>query len=333
MDILVLGGTVFLSRAMAETAVAQGHSVTVFNRGRSGAAVPGVQTVQGDRSDPADLRQLSGRSFDLVFDTAYDPEYARASATLLEPGCGHYAYVSSVNAFPGWPEDEDYRVRGPWDAPADAPEPEDLLPHQAYGWRKVKAENIVRTVFGDDRTSIMRAGCIVGPHDGIGRLPWWLHRVSLGGEVLAPGEPHRGLRLIDTHDLAAFALLRAPGVFETTGPAGQTDWAGLLAAARRVTGSDAEFTWVPDEALAGKVEGWTELPLWIPPAEGPSLWAHDTAPAEAAGLRTRPIESTVRDVWAWMQGVTGGWKPAERTPGLPPEREAMLLAEFATAAD
>ncbi|UQX88309.1 NAD-dependent epimerase/dehydratase family protein [Jatrophihabitans telluris] len=333
MDVLVLGGTVFLSRAMAETAVARGHTVTVFNRGRTGTPVDGVETVTGDRGIDTDLRQLAGRHFDLVFDTAYDPDHARASATVLEPTAGHYAYVSSINAYPGWPEDVDYHSRAEWDAPADADEPAGLEPNEVYGWRKVKAENTVRRIFGQARVTALRAGCIVGPHDGVGRLPWWLHRVARGGEVLVPGRPTATLRLIDARDIAEFALLRAAGVFEVTGPADQISWDELLAGAKEVTGSDATFTWIDDVALAGKVEAWTEIPLWVPPAEAPSLWAHDTAQAEAAGLSTRPITQTLRDVWAWMQSVEGGWRPSARTPGLDAVKERELLAELARAAD
>lgn len=330
MEILVLGATVFLSRAVAELGVARGHNVTTFNRGQTGPAVAGARAIIGDRSKAEDLKKLTGMSFDLVFDTGYLPELVKASAELLEPSAGHYAFTSSINAYSGWPATPDYHRHGLYDGDPDAigeQVPDGLDESAPYGWRKVGAERAVLRAFGEHRSSILRAGLIVGPHDRIGRLPWWLDRVARGGQVLAPGSAQDVLRLIDARDIAEFALLRPAGAFEVTGPAHQINRGQLLAEAREVTGSDAEFTWVSDVYLAGAgVEGWTELPLWVPAADAPGLWAQDTTGAEAAGLACRPVRDTLLDTWEWMRSVEGGWKPSDRTPGLAPERERQLLA-------
>lgn len=332
MDVLVLGGTVFLSRAVAELAVASGHNVTTFNRGRTGSPVAGARAITGDRTRPEELAQLAGMAFDLVFDTGYLPELVNAAARLLEPSAAHYAFTSSINAYPGWPEAADYHAGGVYDGDPDAvgeQVPDGLDGAGPYGWRKVGAERAVLRAFGPDRTSILRAGLIIGPRDASGRLPWWLDRIARGGEILAPGEPTDPVRFIDARDIAEFALTRPPGTFEVTGPAGQATRGELLEQARSVTGSDAEFVWVPDEVLdSAGIEGWTELPLWLPAAAAPSAWRHDTTTAEAAGLRTRPLGQTLADTWAWMSSVEGGWKPSEGAPGLTPARERQVLADY-----
>jgi len=332
MKILVFGGTVFLSRTVAQTAVAHDHTVTVFNRGISGPQVPGATAVLGDRTDPEALRQLAGQEFDLVFDTAYFPEQARLAAELLAPSAGHYTFTSTINVFRGWPEQADYHAGGTYDGDPDAPGeqvPDGLPEGGEYGWRKVGAERAVLRAFGEHRTSILRAGLIVGPHDGVGRLPWWLDRISRGGEVLAPGDPDGQLRLIDARDIAEFALLRSAGTFEVTGPANQITRSMLFDEIRTVTESDARFRWLPDDYLASTgVAGWTELPLWIDPAEAPGVFAHDTTAAEAAGLACRPVRDTVRDTWDWMASLADGWHPSPRTPGLTAERERQLLAGY-----
>lgn len=66
-----------------------------------------------------------------------------------------------------------------------------------------------------------------------------------------------------------------------------------------MTGADAELVWVPDRFLLDQeVRPWTELPLWRPDLpEYAGVWAVETARAEAAGLRTRPVRDTVRDTW------------------------------------
>ena len=330
MEILVLGGTVFLSRAVAELGVARGHNVTTFNRGKTGPPVAGARVITGDRTDPEDLRALGGTSYDLVFDTGYLPEVVKASAELLEPYAGHYAFTSSINAYSGWPAQADYHQHGTYDGDPDAigeQVPEGLPEGGDYGWRKVGAERAVLRAFGEHRSTILRAGLIVGPHDRIGRLPWWLDRVARGGRTLAPGSPEDELRMVDARDIAEFALQRPAGVFEVTGPAHQINRGQLLAEAREVTGSDAEFVWVSDDYLAAAgVEGWTELPLWTPAGEAPGLWAHDTTAAEAAGLACRPVRQTLIDTWEWMCAIEGGWQRSPRTPGLDPERERELLA-------
>ena len=329
----MLGGTVFLSRNVAETAVAHGHTVTTFSRGVSGQPVPGARALTGDRTDPESLRQLAGEEYDLVFDTAYFPDRVRAAVDLLEPNTGHYAFISTINVFPGWPEQPDYHAGGIFDGDPDAvgeDVPGDLPEGGAYGWRKVGAERAVLRRFGEGRSSILRAGLIVGPYDGVGRLPWWLDRVSRGGAVLAPGNPDDEVRMIDARDIAEFVLKLPVGTFEVTGPARQITRGQLYQAIRDTTGSDAEFRWLPDDyLLTAGVEPWTELPLWSPTAQAPGLFAHDTRPAEAAGLACRPVRDTVRDVWQWMAELPGGWRPAERTPGLAPDRERELLAAYA----
>jgi 2'-hydroxyisoflavone reductase len=336
MRILVIGGSVFLGRAVVEEALALGAQVTVFNRGRSGRAPDGVEQLVGDRTSAADLAQLQGREFDVVVDTCgFVPADVAASAQVLAPSTGRYAFVSSVNAWPGWPEDPDYRAAGPYAGQPDATRadlPSGLDPAQAYGWLKFGCERAVRRAFGDGRSAVLRAGAIVGPHDSAtGRLPWWIDRIARGGEVLVPGHPADPIALIDARDLARFACSSAVGVFEAGGPDARDTWGDLLAACAAATGSSPRFVQVDSEWLAGEGVGfWTELPLWIPQSLGPGLWRHDGAPAAAAGLRWRPLAETVADTWAWQQAVEGGWRPTAATPGLAPEREVELLAAWAS---
>jgi hypothetical protein len=134
-----------------------------------------------------------------------------------------------------------------------------------------------------------------------GRLPWWIARVSRGGEVLVPGSPGDPISLVDARDLAEFALTAPGGTHETAGPRDRDTRADLMNACRDVTGSQASFTYVADDWLAAQaVEPWTEVPLWAPGA--PSLFRH----AEAVGMRWRPLAQTVADTSArltyWPRG-------------------------------
>ena len=334
MDVLVIGGSVFLGRAIVAEALAHGHAVTVFNRGLSGLQPAGVTQLRGDRTAPADLTQLAGRHFDVVIDTCgYVPVDVDASAKLLVESCARYVFVSSINVYPGWPAESDYHAGGVHDGNPDATRddvPADLAEPGPYGWLKVGCERAVLRAFGADRAAILRAGAIVGPDDSaIGRLPWWLHRVARGGEVLVPGAPNDPVALVDARDLARFALAGAAGTFEIGGPTGRDTRADLIAGCAAATGADATFTYVDGEWLADQgVAAWTEVPLWVSASEGPGVFAHHNAAAAAAGMRWRPLADTVADTWAWQCAIPGGWQPTERTPGLTPARERDLLAAW-----
>jgi 2'-hydroxyisoflavone reductase len=206
----------------------------------------------------------------------------------------------------------------------------DLDAGASYGWLKVGCELAVARAFGAERSSSLRGGSIVGPDDSaVGRLPWWIDRVSRGGEVLVPGAPDDTVSLIDARDLGAFALSAMPGSFEAAGPPARDTRGDLMEACRAATGSDAAFTYVGDEwPVEQGIAPWTELPLWAPGA--PGVFTHDTAAVESAGLTWRPLRDTVADTWAWQRAVPDGWTPNGLTPGLAPDREAELLTAWHT---
>ncbi|MGH8970378.1 MAG: hypothetical protein ACRDV1_10565, partial [Actinomycetes bacterium] len=191
--------------------------------------------------------------------------------------------------------------------------------------------------FGE-RSTIARAGLILGPHENVGRLPWWLGRIADGGEVLAPGDPAVPMQLVDARDLAAFMLdsaeRRTAGTFNATAPRGNATMGSWLGDCVTATGSGATLTWVGDSFLLERgVEPWTELPLWMPPGQGADhAWDVESAAAGEAGLRCRPVTETVEDTWSWL---AGGSRPAERRPGLPEQglaadKERRILADWHT---
>jgi nucleoside-diphosphate-sugar epimerase len=324
MRLLILGGTIFLGRAVAAEALERGHEVTLFHRGRHGAGLfPEAEHVMGDRA--GNLGALEGRRWDAAVDTSgYDPAHvAASSARLAAAGVEHLSFVSTCNVYPGWPTEPVSEDSPVWE------EGDDYGPHKAASERAAEAAL-------PGRVAHLRAGLLCGPHDNVFRLPWWVRRIARGGRVLAPGDPRRTVQLIDVRDLAAWFLdlaeARRAGVFNATSPPGRTTMAEVLEAAVAATGSGAELVWMPDEQLldAG-VEPWSDLPLWLPERVGPGTWQVAAARAEAAGLRPRPVAETVGDVWAWLRD--GGaeaegpdWLSEHAPRGLDPEREQALLA-------
>jgi nucleoside-diphosphate-sugar epimerase len=325
MRTLILGGTVFLGRHVAAEALARGHELTLFTRGRHGSELfPEATHLRGDRG--SDLSALETGEWDVVVDTSgRRAADVAASARLLADRAGHYVFVSSVNAHPGWPE-----------AVVDESSPTWQSEEDDYGAQKAASERAVEAAM-PGRATAVRAGMIVGPHDNTWRLPWWVERVGRGGDVLAPGDPERTVQLVDARDLAAWMLdvgeRGIAGAFCATAPPDRTTLRDVLEAAQRASGSDARLHWAPDALLRESgLEPWIEIPLWLPEDEFPGTWRVGTAAAEAAGLRTRPVAETVADVWAWIRD--GGrselhdWGQEARATGIPPERERELLARL-----
>src|SRR5580765_4394349 len=99
MRILVLGGTRFLGRAFVEAALARGHELTLFNRGRTNPELhPGVARLAGDRD--GGLAVLAGRTWDAVMDpSGFFPRVVAASARALAASAGRYLYISSISVY------------------------------------------------------------------------------------------------------------------------------------------------------------------------------------------------------------------------------------------
>ncbi|WP_040407813.1 NAD-dependent epimerase/dehydratase family protein [Amycolatopsis nigrescens] len=325
MELLLLGGTGFVGRAIVDDALARGWQVSMFNRGRR-RPPEGVTFLRGDRTAPCGLASLERGRWDVVVDTWTDaPLVVRDAARALAGRVGRYVYVSSRSVYvmptpPGATEQVPLVEAAPDDGEVE------------YARAKAGGELAVTAAFGD-RALFPRAGLILGPYEDVGRLTWWLSRIARGGRVLAPGPPGLELQYIDVRDLAAWTLDAAErglgGAYNLVSPPGHTTMRELLESCVDTTGADAELCWTePEPILAAGVEPWTDLPVWLPPGETyQAMHRSNVSKAVAAGLNCRPVTETVAGTWSWMRGL-GGAPPqrADRpTLGLDPGLEAKLV--------
>lgn len=325
MRLLMLGGTRFVGRVVVDDALARGWEVTMLHRGRTGVAPSGADVLHVDRTDPGALADaVDDRRWDVVVDTwAGSPLVATEGASVLKGHVERYAYVSSVSVY-RWGQHVD--ERSPLvDAESTSDSDGD------YSAAKRGAELGVLASFPD--ALLARAGLILGPHEDIGRLPWWLQRIAAGGRVVAPGVPDRPLQYVDARDAASFVLSGLAsglsGAYDVISPSGHATTAELLHACVDATASEAELAWIDEDRLAAAgAQPWTHLPCWVPQTgEWAGFLEGDTTEAARAGLDSRPIGSTVRDTWEWMRRES--ILPAQRADrpvhGLPPEIERALL--------
>lgn len=329
MKLLVIGGTMFLGRHIVDAALADGHSVTLANRGKTNADLyPSVEKLVVDRD--GDISALTTGEWDAVIDTCgYVPGHVRPIAELLSDRVGHYTFVSTVSVYgefpgPGLNEDE---------APLASTEGIDptALTNEAYGPLKILCENEVVDVYGDC-ACIVRPGLIVGPWDPSDRFTYWPRRFDLGGEAIVPDWKEMAVQVADVRDLAEWmvrlAANKTPGVFNGCGPQAPWTLSQLVDACITAAGDNAATpVWVDEEfLLEHEVAPWGELPLWLPEVTGmANMLAVDVSRAVAAGLTFRTLDTVVADTLAWDRDTQRG---RDLRGPLTAEKEADVLMKW-----
>jgi len=326
--ILILGGTGFIGPHLVRHALARGHEVTLFNRGKTNPGLfPEVPQLRGDRST-GDLSALRGKKWDAVIDDAATiPRWVRQSTDALKGAADYYLFVStiSVYSFRGEVLDEN----APLKPALPDPTTEDMQGGRNYGPMKALCEQVALGAF-PGRSSVLRCSYIVGPGDPTDRFTYWAVRTDRGGDMLAPGDPTDPFQLIDVRDLTEWMIHvaeeRVAGIYNTGGPRSPLSIAELLAGMRAVVDPNRaiSLTWVPTAFLD---EHKVRLPIWDPPrGEFQGMrFVHDRALEE--GLKFRPLAVTVRDLLDWWKGL-----PAERHANprsfLPADQEREILAAW-----
>jgi 2'-hydroxyisoflavone reductase len=344
LKILILGGTGFTGPHQVQYAVARGHRVTVFNRGRRQADLPkSVEHLTGDRNAPDGVAALKGAAtWDVVIDIpTTNPRWVRDAASALKGRANHYIFVSTISTYAGfttaWMDES-----APLEKYTGAKDPFTLTPEEAsagelYGPLKALSEQEAEKWF-PGKATIVRPGLIVGPGDTSNRFTYWPVRIARGGDVLAPGDGSDPVQIIDARDLAEWIIRSAEqnvtGVYNATGPKSPLTMGELVAGVRAAMPGDLDvkFTWVPSAFLQEqKISGWIQLPVWVPARAGNDGWSRvSIARAIAKGLTFRPLADTAAATLAWHRTRPQADQAIPRpTPppgaGLAADREVELL--------
>lgn len=326
MRLLVLGGTAFVGRHLAQQALDRGWQVTLFHRGRTNPNLfPAATHLQGDRST-GDLEALRGGEWDACIDTsAYVPRAVRQAAAALQGRVGYMVFVSSISVY----ADSSKSHLDEHSELATTPDPTtEVVDGETYGPLKVLCEQEAMRAWPE--CMIIRPGLIVGPCDRTDRFTYWPVRMSLGGDVMVPAALDQPSQMIDVRDLASWTLglveNRTGGVFNATGPTTPTTLGSILDACNLAAGTDANLVPIPPDVLVAEgVKPWSNLPLWLP-EDALGMATVDISKAIEAGLRCRPILETAQDTLAWWHSEA----PRDLLAGVSREIEEAILARHRT---
>jgi 2'-hydroxyisoflavone reductase len=332
-SILILGGTGFIGPHIITAAQARGHTMTMFNRGKTRPELfPDVEKLHGDRDGK--LEALQGRQWDAVVDTSgYVPRIVKMSAELLAPNVKQYIFISSVSV---------YAPKAPVGADESAPVEKLLDPtsedikgngFKNYGALKALSEQAAEAAM-PGRVAAVRPGLIVGPGDMTGRFTHWPTRLSEGGDVLCPGDGSTPVQYIDGRDLADWIVKliehNTTGVMNALGPEKRITMKEVIDQVNGVAGNKATPVWVPWSFLEKQeVAPWAEMPMWIPnEGEDAGFGTNSNARAVKAGLTFRPIADTAKDTLAWLATLPDDQRAKFRSSGIKRDKEDKVLAAW-----
>ena len=334
LRILILGGTGFIGPHQVRYALQRGHTITLFNRGRTNPHLfPEVEKLIGDREN--DLTALEGREWDVVIDNpTMLPSWVRLSADVLRNAVQQYLFISTLSVY----ADDGVVDQDETGTPALFNEATDeAVTGSSYGGRKVLCEQEVEKAF-PGRTTVVRPGLITGPGDPTLRFPYWPIRVDRGGEVLVPGQPGDPVQFIDARDLAEFVIRLVEnsiyGIYNATGPEEPIPMGRMLEEIRDGLGAEATFTFVEVDFLRGQ-EGLRSLNgLGGPAVRSPGMEGYNQYNIDRAlarGLKFRPVAVIARDTLEWFKALPEEERSRRRM--LTPEREAEVLAAWHARGD
>lgn len=205
---LVIGGTLFIGRALVEQLLARGDQVTVMHRGHGTPWGQRVGELRADRNDVAAVRAaLAGRSFDVVYDNVYDWErgttadmvVASARAAALGGALRRYVFTSSVAVFgSGLGHGEDSPM-----VPADYPVP--------YSALKAESERALFRLHREEGIPVttIRPAFIYGPRNPFDREAFFWDRMVAGRPVIVPGDGQTPMQWVLAGDVARASIAAA----------------------------------------------------------------------------------------------------------------------------
>lgn len=320
MKVLLLGGTVFSGKHIAEQALNKRMAITLFNRGKTNPeylkGVTGVTHIVGDRSTDA-IEKLTD-NWDVVIDlSGTDPNDVQGSVNQLKNRCNRYVFISSISVYKQLDKGPVLETNALYE-----------LGKGDYGSNKATCESIVNKAFHENAL-IIRPGLIVGPDDPTDRFTYWPWRMNQGGRILVPNVSDRkSIQFIDVRDLASWIIEAigqgVKGSFNAVGPKEDLGFRDFILTCKKlVSPENTKLCWIEESVLQeNHVQPWVELPFWLPDSLNMNgMMCANSDKAIEAGLSFRPMTETIMDTLKWsLHERNGKWEA-----GLESEKEIRVL--------
>ena len=300
---LVIGGTLFIGRALVDQLLERGDDVTIMHRGRGTPFGDRVREIQCDRNDIAAVRAaLGGTSFDVVFDNVYDWERGTTAeqvtaAARAARGVSRYVYMSSVAVYPDDGEyDEDADL-----VPSDYP--------NVYGAQKADSERALFDLHRNDNVPVttLRPAFVYGPNNPFEREAFFWDRILAGRPIIVAEDGARRMQWVYSHDVARAAVLASQNdvaigrAYNVTGDRliPQTDFVQLLA---RIAGRQADLVHIPRATIQEAGGGVLVPPFYFGVyLDVPPINAHPDRVRSELGLEFTPLEHGLRETYRWYR--------------------------------
>lgn len=307
MRVLVVGGTLFIGRALVAELLKAGHEVAVLHRKPKHDLAKRVQNLTADRNDPEAVRRaLQFSNFQVVFDNAYDWERGTTAAQVegtiqaVTAASGdrlsRYIFMSSVAAYGDGLNHHD----------GDPLAPDDHL--EAYVRNKAMTERMLFRRHQKTGLPVvtLRPPFIYGPENPFYRESFFWDRLRDGRPIVLPGDGHRLMQFVYIKDLVR-ACLRAMEEPAAVGeafnvanerPVTQAEFVQAMAAA---AGKKANIVRVPRERIAeaggdpmGQQRSYFGVYLDVPPITEVVVKAK-----RILGFQPTPFEAGLRETFRW----------------------------------
>jgi nucleoside-diphosphate-sugar epimerase len=302
--VLVIGGTLFIGRALVEQLLERGDEVVIMHRGNGTPFGSRVGEIRCDRNDVAAVRAaLAGSPFDVVYDNVYDwqrgttADQVSAAAVTAADGLRRYVFMSSIVV---------YGVGGEYDE--DAP----LVPSDypnAYSVHKAESE---RALFELQRrngipVATLRPAFIYGPYNPFDREAFFWDRLLAGRPIVVPDDGLRTMQWVHARDVAR-AALRAADEDIAVGhaynlasypPITQVEFVHMLA---KIADRQANLVHIPREQIQ-RLGG----ELFSPPyyfgvyLDIPPITVRAGRVRSELRLELTPLEDGLRETYRWYQ--------------------------------
>ena len=302
---LVIGGTLFIGRALVEQLLARGDDVVVMHRGKGTPFGSRVGEIHCDRNDVAAVRTaLNNTRFEFVYDNVYDwqrgttaDQVSAAVAGAASDTLRRYVFTSSIAVYG---EGGEYDEDGPL-VPADYPNP--------YSAQKAESE---RALFDQQRrngipVTTLRPAFIYGPHNPFDREAFFWDRIRAGRPIVVPEDGSRTMQWVHVEDVARAAVRaaddeRANGHAFNLASYPAITQAGFVQLLANIAGKRADLVHIPREQIERMGGQLFASPYYFGVyLDIPPIVVKTERVRTELGLDLTPLEDGLRRTYDWYQ--------------------------------